>query len=539
MYVLTGYFASPYTVDTTANKWRLSAGTTVGATENRHTFIVLETGSSGNPYLIPITSTTKTFTDDVNGILVDAGHILSIDRSVSFRGNAKNNQLTNTDVCLLLGAGSQVISTNTTPINIDFNGGILPSKTSTIKIGDPSAKVNRTNKVTLRAGTSASTASSVSLVYYTGVSSILGAMGDILLYGSPKTTATLTANASASQRNLVVNEIPVSWQAGDTIYIDMLDIQGYSSTSTERTAPYTIDSFPDANTVRLTSNLLTRRLAGATIVNASDCGIQLTRLSSIASNGFVLIQPPCVNSVVMDGVYNDRWRVEQRTTTGAYICHYGRTVIQEFKNGVQGIVGVSGFVASINLPKTGMKICDNYIQTSSVNGVSGTYNSLFKSGVIQIENNIFSQIQRSIGFGNSMNKIIFKKNKCSNSSNGDAILDINAIDSIIEDNSFYGSIIPFYNIRLANRVRMRNNYYDRVDNVYRFVGNVVNSSEYQPKYNNVLLSHAIFLGSASIDFIIDTPNEIVTVDATIADAIYGSKLRILNDNEETKNDRVL
>lgn len=409
MYVLTGYFASPYTVDTTANKWRLSAGTTVGATENRHTFVVLETGSSGNPYLIPITSTTKTFTDDVDGILVDAGHILSIDRSVSFRGNAKNNQLTNTDVCLLLGDGSQMISTNTTPINIDFNGGILPSKTSTIKIGNPSAKVNRTNKVTLRAGTSAGTASSVSLVYYTGVSSILGAMGDILLYGSPKTTATLTANASASQRNLVVNEIPASWQAGDTIYIDMLDIQGYSSTSTERTAPYTIDSFPDANTVRLTSNLLTRRLAGATIVNASDCGIQLTRLSSIASNGFVLIQPPCVNSVVMDGVYNDRWRVEQRTTTGAYICHYGKTVIQEFKNGVQAIVGVSGFVASINLPKTGMKICDNYIQTSSVNGVSGTYNSLFKSGVIQIENNIFSQIQRSIGFGNSMNKIIFKK----------------------------------------------------------------------------------------------------------------------------------
>lgn len=86
---------------------------------------------------------------------------------------------------------------------------------------------------------------------------------------------------------------------------------------------------------------------------------------------------------------------------------------------------------------------------------------------------------------------------------------------------------------------MRNNYYDRVDNVYRFVGNVVNSSEYQPKYNNVLLSHATFLGSASIDFIIDTPNEIVTVDATIADAIYGSKLRILNDNNEDKNDRIL
>ena len=44
------------------------------------------------------------------------------------------------------------------------------------------------------------------------------------------------------KRNLVVDEIPASWQVGDLIYIDTLDKQGYAATN--RISPLTIGSFP-------------------------------------------------------------------------------------------------------------------------------------------------------------------------------------------------------------------------------------------------------------------------------------------------------
>lgn len=541
VYMLDVYFDTPYTVTTSANTWRLAIQTSSGATGNNHTYVCLETNSSGNPYLIPITATTNTFTSGTDGIMVGSGHELSIDTGCVLVGSAYNKQMTNMAYSLMAGHNSKIELTSTAPYNFDSKGGFLLSKTSSFKIGDSEDKIPRANKITFRVGTWNDTSvASTNGTYYTGVSSLKGGFGDMEFYGSPYTKATLTADANTGQKDLVVDEIPASWQVGDLIYIDTLDKQGYAATSVNRYTPLIIGSFPDANTVRLTVNLPDKRLAGATVINASDCGIELGKLSSVQSSGVIQWIPASMNTIVLDGVYNTSHRFNDRSATDPYTNHYGKTIYQKVSNSVLAFISTNGALSAMAICKNGFSVCDSYIQYGAIYGITGYYRSNFKSGAVQFKRNIISQLNTSLLSSGNLTKLIFEDNYISNGNlTTTGQVTINSVNGSIKNNKFYGNNYACFDISYLNRTIMNSNIYERSDYAYRFNGGIVSSTDIEPEYTNLVLGTGTFSGSAAIDFVIDTPNTEVTVDETIADAIYGSKLRILNDNNETKNDRVL
>lgn len=540
VYMLDVYFLTPYTVDTGSNKWRLWIVTTTGATWNQNIYIALETNSSWNPYIIPITNTNKTFTSWTDWIMVWNWHELSISSWCVLVGSALNNQITNLAFSLLAGNNAKIVVTSTSSYNFDSKWAFMLSKTSSFKMWDSLNKITRSNQITLRLWTYNDVLTTTPYwAYYSWTTSMRWAFWDMEFYWQKYTQAKLTSDANSAQRNIVVDTIPASRSIWDILYIDTLDKQWYAGTTVNRYWWFVIDSFVDANTIRLSSNIPEKRLSGANVINASDCWIVFSKLASIWATTIVSWLPASLNTIIIDWVYNTSYRFSDRITTKYDTNHYWKTITQSLCNSVLPFMSPNGALWAVVVSKNWLKCNDNYMQYWALYWLFSYYKANFKSWNVEIKRNIISQLSGS--FLNTWNliKTNFENNYISNWNNEDWEITLNCVNWIIKNNYFYWNTWPCINLLYMNRCFISWNIYDRSDYAYLFSGGVVSSSDINPTYTNIAISIWTFAGSAAIDFVIDTPNTEVTVDTTIADAIYGSKLRILNDNNISKNDRVL
>jgi hypothetical protein len=547
-------FATPYAVDTTANKWRFhiyQSGGTGG------TWYIL-TSDGTNPFYVTWCDTQITSAD--NDVLIVKDKVI-FNKSITLVG------LTGTGDTTQSTAGLICRNSDFTPANVallEWENPPSSAYTFTLK-GDFYCFGSHSG---FRIGTSgspipASTPFTISLEAPTNGSAVRstlrapgGAMsastyaakGSFFAYGEIPTLrkTQLTSDALTGQAHLIVADDVSSWQAGDILAVGKQDTASGGST-----ADLVIQSVA-TNDITLTANLLTAaRLTGGSVVNLTrGYGGYFSAPSNLLYGEII---PHYPSNFVIKGCS----LVDVRVNTSSRTYYYcidddanvsGHVISDNACRMTNTTLGA--FVSAIYAPKQEIEISRNHLfRAAIVNAITGYFNSNLKTGYATCDDNICIGNQTSSNFAPSTQaKLTARRNRFENSGRYGAA--IGGLDLIFTDNVFWGiTATPASDYstlavtQTFNPIEVGRNTFDKCGtawqhNAYVSTGCLDVDSVFGAEAANIV--DIKMLAGSIIDYTFQSPSGSLVIDTTyMPDAVSGSELRFVDFNDVTHSDRTI
>lgn len=569
-------FATPYAVDTTASKWRFWLNSTA-TISNQIAIMCSDYPSNTTLSYATWCDNQVTFASDDCPVFLDQ---VKIDASVSIKGVVAKNQAGTGHFNNLWGwvCSNNVSQTATNVIKIlwptsvaasytlTVNGGIwlFPSY-SGMQIGDSlasplpySKQANILYKSYLDGATTrvSSFTSRIADGFNRGGNTNLST---ILFYGEVPTTRTATVASDALSGQLIINTTTsTGWSIGDTIGFTHCDTLGtLSVANSQRTIANIVGTVITVN-----SNLSSKIIAGATLINASRYGIKVS--SDYASTtGYFGFTP--ANSYVSGVLWENMAVNTVAAQTNIAIASLSSLYLPDSGNYSQLIVedccfvgktdSSSGFATdTIQISPLGTIIRRNhFIYAKQPTYLYPTYSSGWYSGQFLFQNNVISGATMSFlsnfsaftsNSGLLLKNTLIDNNIFSNQTNATAgaSVIVSGYGTVFQNNTFWGISGPAMCVRTSISTDCHGNTFNKCSNAY-YIDNLFSSKS--RVYNEVFGTTSantsdIFVASAGFyDITFTDCTGTTTIDKTnIQQTIAGNAIKIVNKSLVTNDDIV-
>ena len=542
-------FATPYAVDTTANKWRFRV---YQGTTGVSSIWSLTTSDATNPSFVAWCDTQVTSADD--DVLIVADKVI-IDKSITLKGTAgigetttgvcgwicSSNDISPENICLL-----EWDSTPAASYTLTLGGNIMVGSLSGFRVGTETNRIPFAQRAIIKRKATLDYGS----LNMAGFRQVLGTSASaprartaIFLYGEvpEKPYAILSENAVRNQPVFKTTEdMGAYWSAGDKVFVGKQNYRGGQGTIVQQE----IQSI-SGDTITLTSNLLSYdRISGGTILNfSSPYGISIEGIDNIAGFAFYFEQPlyaeisGCIGKNVIMALY-------------VATSYYGYPPV--LKNTEQYIIEdnmwwvdntSNSYVFTLMIPRKGCIFRRNLTwRTTLLYTCYSFYVKTisyipFNSGVLEFyENRSLARYSITNFTGGVTNKLNVHDNVFENSSNSQSDINFNGIGSILRNNYHWGCATTtntWGTISMASSINGRayNNTYEFCNAVYSglgqaavldfrssgdiFINNVYDIQFYGPNYYDVLFD--------------DLSRTLVFDDTLITDTVSSSTTKITNE----------
>lgn len=541
---------TPYAVDTTAGKWRFHVFQSGGTSGTWN----LITSDSVNPFYVAWCDNKVSHTDDDTLIVVD---LMQIDKTASIAGILGTGATVDSNACVICRntdyseSNVALLTWHPTPAasyTFTIKGTVWMGTHSGFRVGTSSVPIPAAQKAVISFAApinGTTTTSKFSSIIGASSATLVAMRSSVFLYGEvPSVVATTTASDSATGQAHVITSVNTGWVNGDTVVVGKQDIVGQGDTTL-----YTVNSV-STNDITLTGNLATNvRKSGGTIFRTNGFGVKLQGISNSVYGAFVLYQPSFIKIVGMESV-DTRLTI---TASSYYYCcddaaYRGQYLITDSTFRMTG-TSVIQSMSTLFVPIGGFLIQRVYTFRCNIGGpVTGYANATLKSGYFEIydcaciSNNYSANITAT-----NTAKVKCQRNVFENSLRYGYLM--SGISCTFTDNRVWGipatGSLGYYSIgvgQLVNPVLVSDNSVDKSTTGISFQASTsINCTDVGMLFGQQSANTAdiYFVGGAIVDYIFDTPVGNLVIDTTeIEDIIPTSKMRIINYNTSTYDDRV-
>lgn len=541
-------FTTPYAVDTTASKWRFAIVQTGGTQYNWN----IKTSDGTNPGFIAWCDNQVSFTNDDIPFIADP---IAIDTDCSF-GAALGTGDTTYGVGGWIGRspdgttpGLTWVSSPAASYTLTIKGLVLQAAHSKIKIGDSAARIPYAQKAVLTFNTAS--VGTVAPAFYScspaSTTYEYGGKSSFELYGEIPTVmkTTLANDASSGQKDLVTTDA-TGWQIGDRFVIGK---------STVMTADYTVYTIANivGTTITTTVNITNNRLAGASVFRLGGMGVEMT--NTAGQNVYVNYGLP--SKMIVSGVYskNCSFYINSNTSYIVFQDDLANRAQFQFTDICTETTGTAivNLITNSYVPELGYLVQRVYaFKRSIITGVSGlnkNYSGLtFRYGLISFKDCVTVQKYSS----NELSSVTSLKYEVDNYSLEHSQyggISIGGTNSSVKNSSFWGQNGTTYASQAAFVIYSpvnfvsENNTFDACQYCFSFTpGASVNGLSFNDIFGQTTANtyEVATVAGALIDFTFESSTGDPVVDTTeITDTTLGSKIRFVDSNNITNNDRTL
>jgi len=438
-YITPVMFDTPYTVDTTASKWRfeIAHGTGSGTWQ-------LRTSNGTAPFYATWCNNALTFAD--NDILICKDKVI-IDKTATIGAVTSTGDTAN-------GVGIILCTDHTdpTPENVaklewenpptasytfTIRGQVIMGSYSGFRVGTEEDRIPIAQKANIVFGAAFAGTVAPRFVTPTAVAaSTIGGLSSLFLYGEIPThqVTFLTENANAGQAKLQVTD-NVDWVNGDQVVVGKKDIQGQGVVTIHTVSSVT------GKEITLTTNLGTsNRIEGGSVIKLGGRGIEITSTSALIP---IHIVWACANFQI-SGVDLFNQRFSMAGTTNYYLlaaldstCK-SQYLIEDCSAWTDSN-SVTYLITSLS-PEGGVLIQRVYGHRQHIAAACTYYShaiSGFKSGRTTIKDCVV-QGQYASNISTSANiRLTYENNRVENSRTSYA-LNMTGMEGVYKDNYFWG-----------------------------------------------------------------------------------------------------
>jgi hypothetical protein len=544
-WVVPFVFTTPYAVDITASKWRFSIIQTGGTTGTWN----IATSDATNPFYISWCDNTISFAD--NDCVV-CKNIVVIDKTATFRGVLGTGE-TIYGTCAVICNGSDLTKNNIANLvwenppvasyTLTINGRILYGSGSAMRIGSsinpiPFAQQAVIDFITPTVGT-APQSGFLSAAFTNNNAGLLSTLS-FFAYGATPTVrkTTLSADANSGQKVIVTTDV-TGWAPGDLVCIgkeDKLIATNYVS--------FVIDTIV-GNTITLTANLGSKRLAGGTVFTLNGYGIKFTSSTSASSYGYIQSNY-MMNYCEISGCCFDDVCIVPGTVTNSNVFGFSEDTAYTDSYLITNCAANYSAALSCFIVNWGLTTKTSTLSNCYVNRVGLVWYSSMTGGTPLARSTIDGCV--SIGIVGSANRSIYFNgfervtiNNCRFENMGACCISPNGFDFIITNSYFYGANGAYSSVFFPQKMvnsgvgYAANNQYERCGGIWYFFANCIcngfiesNSIYGQEIANTVGIN---IDGYTLIDFTIkNNTGAIATtpVSGTLRNTIKGTNLRFVD-----------
>lgn len=538
-------FATPYAVDTAANKWRFHVFQSGGSTG---TFNLLLSDAT-NPAYITWCDNQLSHTDGDTLIVKDA---VAINKSATIDGVLSTGDTANS-ICGVICRNTDYTIDNvalltwhptpTSAYTFTIKGKLIIGGHAGMRIGTSSVPIPAAYPATIAfsaATLGTSTVSEIIAIQGQSSTSTWAGKESFFAYGevpSPIVT-TLTADAVVGQAHLLVADDVSSWQNGDIVIAGKQNVTGQGATTAT-----VLSSVTGGTDITLTANLATYdRLEGGSVVNFSrGFGIYFTGQSNTNYGNIRLFYP---SNFVIKGCCFVDVRITGDSRSYYYVVddptYRSQHIIEDNTARYTG-TGAVEFVATKFLSIEGTSIQRNYIfRGSLVSALTGHSSSAIKSGYCLVYDNVVISNYSAVAIAaNGFDKLDARRNKFENSYRYG--VSIGGIGLIFIDNVFWGiTATPASNYyayqidQCINPIEIARNSYDKCGLVFYHAGVASKGCVDEDSTFGTEAANTVDIkvtAGAIMDFIFKDTEGSLTYDLSLMpDAIAGSRLGFINLN---------
>lgn len=527
-------FDTPYTVTTDASKWRLRFYSTGSGSP-----LSLLVSSTGTPFSILVTTDTDTFTD-WDAIIVSNWDTFDLNKDATITAPIACEWNTSFGYSMIMCKDSLVKKEEWGAVKLLTQGSILNWADSIFRIWTSTTPITRANKFELEIDRFPWSALTYSRLFYVSTSATSNYVRSwvVEFYWEEwyEPYYTLTSDANASQKDLVLDWTPTTWVAWDHIRIDLND-----TVSQWDITRHTIAS-QLSNTITTTSNLTVKRLTWARVENFSVRWIRIYPTSW---------RIYCYSSVWTFSNFVFKWCwayniiFAEWTTSQTYVINsdrwYTNRTIDIQNNAIEAGSTSIYYFMSCAKPDQTMYFKNNVLfRCNWFQTITSIYTPTFKAWYIEYENNRrISPYVAEFYTTLTLNKARIKNNRICNMGTSTTIwaTSCNFLNSTIDWDYYYWLARPALWLRTCNWLTITNNVYERCNYLYLLDWTVINTQDIEPTIIDLWVTWPLFTALAYTALIVKSPTAEVVYSSTISEAIAWTYIAITNDWWITNNDK--